>query len=485
MNLLGKFRRLPLTVRVPVTVAVLMIAVSAAISERVLNRLTKTQEAYLNGLAASYIEGISASTLPSVLRQDSWEIFDTLERMQPRGSTISPTETVVTTANDIILASDNPALRKTLSALDPEFTGLFRPEGVNIDAASGNAYQWRAISHQGQTIGKVFAVFDASPLLAERQQVLMTLLITNGILTLVLGLVGSVTVRRMIRPMEVLEKHMLDAARGAPSIITQSEFPKADREAVRMYEAFNTFVRADKERQNLTRQLADEERLAGLGRLASGMAHEINNPLGGLMNAVDTLRKHGHNTSTRMRALSLIERGLQGIADVVRAALATYRPERLSRPMSERDFSDLRLLLGPELRRKDQAFDLDISGMRPDSTNRSAGPMRQALLNLLLNAIAVTPQSGSVRVDAKHAGDTLVIEVSDEGSGMPRVYRTLLTGDTAPALPEQSAGLGLWIVRQIADELGGFITVNERPGGGTLVTMTFPPAGQERLSDAA
>lgn len=485
MNPAKRFRRLPLTLRVPIIVMVLMIAVSAAISERVLDRLTKTQEAFLQGLAAAYIDGISASILPSVLRQDSWEIFDTLERMKPQDSTFRPAETVVTTTDNIILASDIPASRRTLSALDPAFSRLFKPEGVNIDAATGNAYRSRTITHQGQEIGRVFAVFDASPLLAERRRVLVTLLITNMVLTLVFGLIGFVTVRRMVRPMVVLEKHMLDAAAGEPSIITAPEFPMADREAVRMYEAFNTFVRADNERQQLEKQLAEEERLAGLGRLASGMAHEINNPLGGLMNAVNTLRKHGQNTEVRSRSLELLQRGLQGIADVVQAALATYRPERLSRPISDRDFVDLKLLLGPELRRNKQILVLDVSGMKSNYPSVPAGPLRQALLNLLLNAIAATPESGTVTIVAKHAQGTMIIEIGDEGDGMPETMRRLLTDEIAPKLPDQTKGLGLWVVRQIVDELRANLAVEVRPAGGTLVRLTLPTAKQERFSNAA
>jgi len=485
VNPVKRFRRLPLTLRVPIIVMVLMIAVSAAISERVLDRLARTQEAFLQGLAAAHIDGISASILPSVLRQDSWEIFDTLERMKPHDSTIRPAETVVTTTDNIILASDIPASRKTLSALDPAFLRLFKSEGVNIDEASGNAYQSRTITHQGQEVGRVFTVFNASPLLAERRRVLVTLLVTNVVLTSVLGLIGFVTVRRMVRPMVVLEKHMLDAAAGQPSIITASEFPKADREAVRMYDAFNTFVRADNERQQLEKQLAEEEKLAGLGRLASGMAHEINNPLGGLMNAVDTLRKHGQNTAVRSRSLELLQRGLQGIADVVQAALATYRPERLSRPVSDRDFADLKLLLGPELRRKRQTMLLDVTGMESNYPTVPAGPLRQALLNLLLNAIAATPESGSVMIVAKHANGAMEIEIGDEGDGMPETMERLLTDEVAPKLPDQTKGLGLWVVRQIVDELSGHLVVETSPAGGTLIRLTIPTIEEEPISDAA
>ena len=102
----------------------------------------------------------------------------------------------------------------------------------------------------------------------------------------------------------------------------------------------------------MAKQLAAEERLASLGRLASGLAHEINNPLGGLFNAIDTLKRHGDRPSVRTTSLDLIERGLRGIRDVVRTVLATYRADREQRDLTASDLDDMRFLISPEAARK-------------------------------------------------------------------------------------------------------------------------------------
>ena len=96
---------------------------------------------------------------------------------------------------------------------------------------------------------------------------------------------------------------------------------KTDGEFGRLFRGYNALVRSMKEREELGKRLAEEKRLGSLGRLASAVAHEINNPLGGLFNALSTLKSHGHLRSVRDVSLGLLERGLVGIRDVVRTTL--------------------------------------------------------------------------------------------------------------------------------------------------------------------
>ncbi len=485
MTLLRRWQAIPLSYQVPAIVALLMVVISAAISERVLDRLSRTQESYLDGLAGTYLDGLSSSVLPAVLRGDVWEVFDTLDRASSVYASLVPIETVVTGSDGRVLAATNPDKIMAYSELPAEYASRYGSEAVTIDEDRLTGFARRELIYQEVPIGAIHATFDVSHLFAERRDVLVTLLVTNTVVAGVFAFVGFLLVRRMIGPIRVLETHMRSGAHGAAEPIALNEIPSGDGEVASLFHGYNALVHAERERADLAMQLAEEEKLSSLGRLASGMAHEINNPLGGLFNAIDTLKTHGQTPGVRETSISLIERGLAGIRDVVEATLATYRPERSQRPLTADDFGDVRLLLKPELRRKRQKLEWDISWSGERELPISGGPVRQAVLNLLLNAVAVTPETGVVSLRANNADHRLLIEIGDQGSGMPHeIAGILVNSDPGPAVRARR-GLGLWMVRRVVDELGGSASIAAKQDGGTAVTLVIPFGREEAKADAA
>jgi hypothetical protein len=192
------------------------------------------------------------------------------------------------------------------------------------------------------------------------------------------------------------------------------------------------------------------------------MAHEINNPLGGLINAVDTLKAHGQTPGVRDASIRLVERGLAGIRDVVEAALATYRPERSRRPLAPDDLEDVKLLLQPELRRKRQRLDWDISWMAGRKLRMEGGPIRQAVLNLLLNASAATPEGGLIWLKAAGT-DSGWLEIDVSATAAPGCRRRSPGRWPATIRCRRSGGKRTWLVDGAAGGLGTRRTRGGRP----------------------
>lgn len=458
-----------LTFTVPALVAGLMMIVGIVVSERVLSRLVEAQERHVQELSGAYLDGLSSSILPHVMREDVWEVFDALDRAGDLYDALQPIETVVTNPEGLVIAASDPAGVPTFEPIPTSFTQPLDGASFQMDNDTGRAYMQRGLVHQDQKVGAIHAVVDVRHLLDERSEVTFALIATNGMLTVVLALAGYLAVRRIVRPVHVLADHLRAGVSGRAQPISSEQLPPPGSDTRRLYDAYNSLVQAEHEREALTLKLAEEERLASLGRLASGMAHEINNPLGGLFNTLDTLKRHGETRAVRETSVSMLERGLQGIRKVVEATLQTYRPDTQERPFGPDDLDDLRHLIQPEVKRRHLSIDWDIQLSRSVAVPNP--PLRQAILNLLLNACAAVPQGGRIGVASWYDDGCLHVTVMDSGPGLPETAADALCTNDPPSPIDTGTGLGLWMVRRLVAEVGGSITVTESPLGGASINI--------------
>ncbi|WP_322517559.1 HAMP domain-containing sensor histidine kinase [Rhodopseudomonas palustris] len=474
----------PITLKVPLAVAALMMLVGFVLSERVLSRLTDTQERHLIDLSRSYLDGLSSAIAPSILREDNWEVFDAIARAQELNKSLRPAETIVTNADGIVIAASDPKQHPINSTVKDKRPGtaLSDNEIFSFDAGANTASATRILSYPGRTAGIIYASFDTRHLAAERQNVVITLVLTNGVLTILLAAAGWLLVARMMRPVRILSQHLGVDQETLAVAIPDRVVAETRGEFNRLFHGYNALVRSMKEREDLGKRLAEEKRLGSLGRMASAIAHEINNPLGGLFNAVSTLKAHGHLSNVRNASLGLLERGLTGIRDVVRTTLAIYRTDAAPRDLAPADINDLGLLITPEARRK--SIQIVIDNALTGSVPIPSTPIRQAILNLVLNAVAAAPDASEVSVSSAATSTQITIVVIDRGPGLPPPAAEVLTGRSGAPPPIEGGGLGLWTINRLITDLGGTIEVERPLAGGTAVRLLVPFADVE-LSDVA
>jgi signal transduction histidine kinase len=461
----------PLAWKVPLLVAALMVGIAAMISQIVLSKLISDQENNLRLLTNAYLDGLSAAVVQSAIRADVWETFDALDRARNRYSGVDARYVIVALPGDKVLAASDPVRFPVRSVVPIELTQHFPTDGLVIDDTTGHAWLARTLKTEGFSVGRILAEIDIAQMLAVRRKVLLALILANGGLTLAFAAIGYLALKRMLLPLTVLTSYVERARDGRVEPIPEGNRSRMPSEFRQLFDRFNAMARALGERESLASHLAEQEKYAVLGKLASGMAHEVNNPLGGLFNALDTLRRHGNDPGVQESTLNLLQRGLTHIRNVVCSTLVIYRREASNHPTRAADIDDLRLLIEPEAARKNIKLDWmnEVHGQLPVA----AGSVRQATLNLLINACAATPAGGTVKLRVISENSSLIIEVADEGTGLPAALAQYLVATRDEAVPAGN-GLGLWIVRRLVSDERGSICVDREGSLGTLIRVTWP-----------
>ena len=327
------------------------------------------------------------------------------------------------------------------------------------------------------------AELASGDVLAERQRARVVILGIDIALSLLLALLAYAVLRSVLRPLARLERALLAAHDGHLAPIAGSDLPADGNEFGRLLRAHNAMIEAVEERERLRERLGDQQRVADLGRLAATIAHEVRNPVAGMLAAVDTARRFGQDPEAVRMSLDLVERGLRNIGQVVDATLSIYRPGGEARDLLPEDFEDLRLLAAPAARRRGIVLDWDV--VLPGAFAADAGPLRQILLNLLLNAASATPRDGVVGLSARVEDGRLLVRVRDGGAGMPEAQRRrIVAGGMATATPgagvaepDETGGLGIDVILRLLRHLDGTIDIASVPDAGTRIELRIPPRG--------
>jgi signal transduction histidine kinase len=232
--------------------------------------------------------------------------------------------------------------------------------------------------------------------------------------------------------------------------------------------------------QKQQQSLVVAQRLAATGTLAAGLAHEVNNPLSGMLNAVRRLKKREGFDERSNDYIGLIEEGLQRIEHLMKQILDFSRrrdmkPERFN---AEAALRRALPLVKHRMDQKEIRLEEDIRQDLPELYGNEE-EVGQVLMNLLINAADASPESGAVRVTLAPSDKRgVVMSIEDSGRGVPddlreRIFDPFFTTKE----PGKGTGLGLAIVHTVVDNHGGTVRVESGATlGGAKFVVELPPA---------
>lgn len=375
------------------------------------------------------------------------------------------------------------------------FAGLLVVPGLKADIKEYKYLLKTAIRTQGEGNRKALekkirqkgkSIVEAAEEMsrAERKIIQDTLRSSRDILLIsVLFLVacgfiaGAVFYRMFIKPLGILERHMKRIADGEFSLIPVKY---GDRELVSLGRAFNRMLIELEARQ---RHIIQSEKLASLGTLLFGVAHEINNPLSNISTSCQILKEEiiEPDIGYKKELLSQIESETDRAKDIVSSILDFSRGD-------EKTVINLKKTVDEAIRliRTETPAKIEIHREVPEDITLSADKQRlqQVFLNLIKNSIEAITDEGKISISVRtNARDkTVDIKVTDNGIGMDRKMLSRIFDPLFSARKTKKGyGLGLFIVHNIVTDHGGTISVDSTLGRGTTFLIKLP---QRSFTDA-
>jgi signal transduction histidine kinase len=230
-------------------------------------------------------------------------------------------------------------------------------------------------------------------------------------------------------------------------------------------------------------QLVRGETLTAIGKLAWGMAHHLNNLFAVILGRVETLQAKVADPEAR-RYIGIVQRAAQDGAEVVRRVQRFSRAQPVSRTIpvdlnqlaqEVLDLTRPRWHNEAQLRQIRIDTTLDLGGVKPVAGELA--PLREVLMNLVLNAIDAMPDGGRLGVKTWADGQGVHCDVSDSGAGMSEEVRQRALDPFFTTKGPKSTGLGLSVTYGIIQRHNGKLEIDSAPGRGTTVHITLPAAG--------
>ena len=477
-------KNVSLKYKIPLRVTVLVIVTAFVLASTLVYRGIEDLRSNLIANADRMGRVIADTVVEPMLHDDVWrsfEIINTPFRVPEYHAPDQGAEyiLILDTANKVYVATQ-PARFPILSdpaTIEPRFTEILKSLPGLQDShptvveprKSEDFFLLIPIQSDGLRIGTLVMSYPKSPFASRfysltKDAILITLLVLIVLLPL-----GMYWGRKMAAPLLQLSDAMSNITPNLPES-GEIMLEESGDEIGQLGKSFKGMLAELKEKELLQQQVIASDRLAAIGRLAAGVAHEINNPLGGMLNAISTYKRHGAQDPLILKTLSILERGLIQIKETVAALLVEAKSK--TRPFDQNDVADICTLIEPDVLAKHINFALEIE--IADIQSIPSTLARQIIINLLLNALHATQEHGYVRLYIYRSDSNLIIDVSNNGSYIPKEKMPFLF-EPFTSLDEggSGSGLGLWVIYQIVQQLGGTIAVQSEPDK-TQFTVQLP-----------
>lgn len=298
----------------------------------------------------------------------------------------------------------------------------------------------------------------------------LVLMIGNSVLT-------ALYVETLIRPILNLNQTMKRAARG--EYAARAMVRRGD-EVGELADAFNRMMdelEEGDEREEVRRsQLLHTEKMAAVGTLAAGVAHEVNNPLAGILTCIEQMRASPDDPELRRRYLDLMEDGIRRIAHIVENLLDFSRPRDIRPEPTPINHNLLHVaeLLDYQLRKAKVEVKLELDSSEP-VVLADHFQMEQLFLNLMLNAVQAMPAGGVMTLRTRVRGALVIVEVADTGTGISEEIRDrIFEPFFSTREVGEGTGLGLAVSYSIVTGHRGSIEADSSPGEGSTFRVRLP-----------
>lgn len=329
----------------------------------------------------------------------------------------------------------------------------------------------------GRRWGTAVIGFDAGRIRAEVSDAFFLLLTATIVITAAVLYLLTVLINRMTSSIENLVK-----AIDALDFTSERSGSAEPKDEIGLFQFHFTLLQerlaaSKQELQQAQQQVYQAEKLASIGRLASGVAHQVNNPLNGIKSCLYAIRQNPEDRTKVAEYLGYINEGLDDIETVVKKLLGFARQQPASESLI--DINDaVRKVTGLfELRLKEkqiavtQRLDEGLGRVRIDYHL-----FQEVVMNLVLNSFDAIDRNGSIAIVTRAEGtERAVLEVHDTGAGiapenLKRIFDPFFTTKDVGT----GTGLGLSVCLGIVESHGGRIDVRSTPGSGTVFSVTLP-----------